>query len=489
MSDPNNVVKIDLGTLTEFQSALHLHDDHNREEEIDSRFSCEFKKTSWSTSILVQLNSRDEGEWIVYEASPKFNYLLYTCIRQRLLALKVREEYKGLVQICWPHNTMLNYNKLGLLCFDDDVAQTVDDIWFNIYYQHYMDGGAGKRDHFNLMIGNINYLQEWTDHLPECVCLLPQIWYYCKNEALAIPLFMCSLSKVTHKYKFRNNLNEFLRMRARTDHEAEWEEIPFDSSLIEGCPSDNKLPCPELWGRYAQVTDSEINWRKEDNKINTIYIDDIGRWSSEDYKSYGSPITIDLHFENPCKAIFWVAENLEATANRNYSNFTTNSNDIASGWNPFASGKLLYGSVERIPELDSDFFDRMEPWYRFPSAPCEPGYNSHSFAYKTGELGSDISIVFESSKLKLNAKLVLKLGNTDPFLKQIRNKQVDDINKSYSIIADKIRKKKESKDDNNEPKFKVHARFLLMKKIKFTNDRCNIITAKSEQSQSSKLLL
>lgn len=475
MTDPISVIKIDLETLTEFQHGLHLA--NNEDEEIESRFSCEFKKTGWSTTMYMKLTSQAENDCeVVYEANNKFHYLLYTCLRQRLIALRVKEEYRDFIQICWPHNAFLNYTQRGQLCFDGVPAQTGDDIWFNIVNQFYMKKGSGKRKHFSNMIGNLEFLEEWTDSLPEFTIQFPQDWYYySKNEGLAIPLFLCSQSRVTHRYKFRNNLADFLRMRFRKSKDAEWEEISYDPRLVEGAPSDGKLPLPELWGRYAYITGGELNWRKKEGiSNNLIYIEDINAWSTEEPKTYNTPINIDLHMESPCKAMFWVAENLDASKNRNYSNFTTNTNNLREGWNPVSSCKLLYGNNERIPEYDSDIFDRMEPWYRFPSAPREPGYNGYSFSYNSGKIAADIGVVFKSPKLNLNAKLTLKLGDTDPFLRQIKDKRVDDNDKNILSIIEGL-KRDEIRDDKKNPKFKVHARFLVMKKLHFVNGRCEII--------------
>jgi len=66
--------------------------------------------------------------------------------------------------------------------------------------------------------------------------------------------------------------------------------------------------------------------------------------------------------------------------------------------------------------MDSDHADKMEPWYHFPSPPSEPGYNAYSFSMDSTSLDAEIGIVMEG----LKAKLVVTLGNTNPFLRPVR---------------------------------------------------------------------
>ena len=243
---------------------------------------------------------------------------------------------------------------------------------------------------------------------------------------------------------------------------------------MEATGPEDTLPIPELWGRYALITDDEREWRK--TQKNKVYIEDVVVHSSDDPTRYGSTVPIGLQTEMPTKAIFWVAENLEASKYNNYSNFTTNSADLYSGWNPIMSTKLTYGSTPRI-ELDYDSFDRIEPWYHFPSAPYQPGYNAYSISYDSSSINADIGIVFKD----LGAKLVPKLGNTDPFLKKLPYKttytQNTDI-PSTDFIPEELESPEDEGETMDKTRFSIHVRLLVTKKIKFKDGKCRIPSIK-----------
>lgn len=472
MSDPSNIAKLDLNTLSEFQKALHAP--KKADEDLESRFYYEFRKTSWSTHMPVKMKCTASDDGLVYQGTFKFDFLLYSYMRQKLPPLKVKENFKKTIQICWPHNPGLNILKDASLKSDDDIIQAFDNIWLNMHSQFYRKSGGGKDAHHNLMIGNVPFLQGWTHYLPEYMLDVPQPWYYSRNEVVAMPLFLCSLSSITHNYKVRSKLSEMLRMRARANEESEWKDIKFNPKYLEGVGPEDTLPIPELWGRYALITDDEREWRK--TQKNKVYIEDIVIHSSDDPTRYGSTVPIGLQTEMPTKAIFWVAENLEATKYNNYSNFTTNSTDLYDGWNPIMSTKLTYGSTPRV-ELDSDSFDRIEPWYHFPSAPYQSGYNAYSISYDSSSINADIGMVFKD----LGAKLVPKLGNTDPFLKKLPYKRTDTANTDMSTV-DSIPEELESPEDEGETmdktRFSIHVRLLVMKKIKFKDGKCRIPSIK-----------
>ena len=183
-----------------------------------------------------------------------------------------------------------------------------------------MQGGAGKREQFNMMIGNISTLQDWNTELHGYTLDVPQPFYYCKNTVLAIPLYLCSMSTITHKYTLLMNVNEILRMRIFDDKQQQWLEVKCNYKYLEGLNATGTLENPELWGRYALVPDYEKNWRKEEMD-NKVYIEDIIMSSSENTRIYGETVQIDLDCDTPCKAIFWVSENMDASNNRNFSNF------------------------------------------------------------------------------------------------------------------------------------------------------------------------
>lgn len=460
MTELRNVLKIDLDSLSGFQKILHLpsniiNNDSNQEnhEEIDSRFSVIFDKTSWSTHAKVAM-SRSDGEMgkVVFTANKKYDFLFNCEMRTVFPELKVKEKFCSTTQICWPNKPGHNFIIEGQLLIDDDIANSIDNVWLDIYSQFFMDPGQGKRNSYNQMIGNIEFLTSWTSYLPEFPITIRQPWFYCFHESRALPLLQSSMNTISHVYTLRTDIKDMLRMRVKRKVGG-YKEIKCNTEYLE---SPKNIPTPELWGRFAQITEAERNWHKSLDR--TLYINDVISTKSDNPKSFGQKETVRLHALTPCKAIFWVAENYDANSNRNFSNYTTDTDDISRGWNPCSTASILYGGSSRVPELPNDHFELSEPMNFFPSTPEEAGYNAYSFAYNPSSLHADTAIVLEG----LNAILSLKLGNTNPFANPGIKEEI------YSEDSEVI--PIEALDDTTEsslsPKFIVHVKMLVIKKLK-----------------------
>lgn len=457
MADLINVAKIDLDTLSAFQRMLHHPADE--EEEIDSHFSFQFKKTAWSTNLVEKLKIDSSDENVTFTANHKFDFLMYTYIVQKLPALRVLENYRKTVEIAWPHN--VNHNTLieGSLRFDDDPAQKFSSVWLDIHSQFYMK--PGFRDHHNIMAGNVPFLEDWTDFLPAFPVITPQPWYYARHDAVAVPLFLCSLSRVTHTYKIRSRISDILRMRVRESSKSRvWTEIAYNYNYLEGVTEQEAIPKPEMWGRYALVTDAEREWRK--STPHEVYSEDVIEITHENTSRFTSTIPIALHSDTPTKAIHWVAENVDATEMNNRSNYTTNTADYFKGWNPVKTPQLSYGGVARIPKMEHHHFDRVEPWYKFPSPPSEPGYNGYSIGYDPTSLHADIGVVLNG----LNARFTCTLGNTDPFLSKVIDRRRHDVHGKDGLVPEEIARS-ESSSSRDSPNFRIHVLLLVTRKLVF----------------------
>jgi hypothetical protein len=449
MTELRNVLKIDLDSLSGFQKNLHLT--LTDEEEMDARFSHEFNKTSWSTHAKVAM-SRSDGEMgkIVFTANKKYDFLFNCEMRTLLPETRVKDKWEGKVQICWPAKVGHNLIVEGQLLIDDDPINSIDNVWLDIYSQFYADPGQGKRDTYNQMIGNIGFLTSWNNYLPEFPITIRQPWFYCMHESRALPLLQSSMNDIKHIYTLRTNIKDMLRMRIK-DKDGKFREIKYNGDYLE---NPKNIPTPELWGRFSQITDAERDWHKTLDR--TLYINDVISAKSDNPKTFGQKENVKLHALTPCKAIFWVGENCDASGNRNFSNYTTNTDDIKQGWNPCETASISYGGSNRVPELPSDHFDASEPMNFFPSCPEEAGYNAYSFAYDSTSLHADTAIVLEG----LNASLGLKLGNTNPFRDSSFKDTVYDVDNEAIPV--------EALDDglsSSSPKFNVHVKMLVIKKL------------------------
>ena len=459
-----NVLKLDINGLTDFQKEFHKPNspnpdpNNNKIEEINSRFSCTIEKYEWSAHTKAKMtHSAEEGE-VIYTASKKFDVIFKTSFHIHLVPIAVTEKYRSSIEICYPHNLGHNIINWGELKIDDDHHQYMDSIWLDMRSQFYMKPGAGMRDHYNRMVGNIECLEDWGTEMPGIPLIVPQPYYYSRNTRVGLQTLRSSMNTVTYHYNIRNKIHEILRMRVKTQKKG-WVDIPCKLKYLDIPENAKEIPIPELWARYALMTDVERLWHKKEKQI--IYTEDIVIANSNNPITLGSTDVIPLHCKVPCRALFWVAQNVRSIKNRNFSNYTTK--DVLSGWNPCAKASLKYGGSDRVKELPHEHFDLDEPWEFCESAPSEPGYNVHSFGYELTSLNADTAMVLEP----LNASLHVKLGNTDPFL------SIDEPNEEYDEHGEIIPVEAFEKDEEQsgeKDRYIVHVRALVYKKLEMS---CN----------------
>jgi hypothetical protein len=455
-----NVLKLDIESITDFQKELHETNSTNSEDRIKSRFSCAIDKYSWSTHTKAKMTHIVEDGEVSYIASKKFDVLFKTELHMTTLPIKVKLKYRNKVQICLPHNLGHNICYLGELKVDDDHHQTIDSVWLDMYSQFYMKAGAGMRKQYNRMIGNIPCLENWNTELPGVKLLVPQPFYYSRNTRTALLLLNSSMNTVTHNYKIRNKIQDILRVRWNfgTDEKANWQEVPCKLKYLDIPNRAKEFPIPELWGRYSTVTDEEREWLQKDPKTgepikHIIYTEDIIMATSNNPTPLGSKDVIPLQSKAACKALFWVAQDIKALENRNFSNYTTNLEDIKKGWNPCSKVDLKYGGAYRLEKWSHEHFDLSEAWDFFPSAPNEPGYNAYAFGYEMTTLNVDTAIVLEP----LNAALYVRLGDTDPF----KTIDEDEDDSDDDTVPEEI-------PESEKSKYLIHVRALVYKKLEIS---------------------
>lgn len=459
--------KMELTSLSKFQRMLHYPQSKEGKDEEDKKvrftFNYKFEYVSWSTQALEIMACTNSEENYTFIANSKFDFLRYSYLVQTLPALQVKHKYKDTVQICWCRYPGHNIVQMATLCIDEEPIQTIDNIWLDIRAQYYMQ--PGKREQYQTMVGNLKFLTEWADSLPTYNLCIPQPWDYANNPYHMIPLVACSEGRVIHRYKFRCLISSLLRMRKKEN--GVWKEIPYNWKYMKGMTSSDKIPQPELWGRYVKVSDGEIKARKAletEKKIPPLeyYTEDMVIIKNDNTYKLGNNIDIGLQCNMPAKAIFWVAENMKASDLNNYSNYSTDPSDIKYGWSPWNSVGLNHASTPKLDNLGFYHVTQMEAWQNFPSAPSEPGYGAYSFSYDTTSIHADISIEFRS----LNSKLTLGLNDTNPFTNNTKITNHDDEEDSSSENQSNV-EQDEAAPEKNKCDFKIHVRILTMKKIMF----------------------
>jgi hypothetical protein len=401
------IAKKELDSFVPYQRDIHVISDMN--EDITSLFFRTFVKSTWFSSVLMKLKSIQDGEDTLYQVNNSFHFLLYSYLRFMLPSIRIKQTYKKRAEVAWCHNVGTNITLKSVFKEDDDCYQTWDNIWADIYFQFYQTSGPGKRDAHNKGIGNVKFLENFAEYLPAYPINVDQPWFYSMDPALAFPIFYKnSLTRAEHRYQFRRKALSLLRVNI-LGKDNKWKPAKNPHKYLDVDPN-LEIKEPELWGRYAYITDNELKWYKCKTS-RTFYTRDIEIWDTNNPYKYGSTASLPLHCKNPCLALFWVAENQDAIDSHNYSNYTTNTNNLYEGWDPVKATTLSYGGVGCLENMPSDHFSIATPRKHFPSSPCEQGYHAYSYAWDSTDYNGDIGIVFEN----LNANLICKIDNNDIF--------------------------------------------------------------------------
>lgn len=424
--------------------------------------------------MLMRLQCSSEGEELVYKVNNSFHFLIYSYMRFVLPLIRVASEYKDRVRVAWCHNVGTNIVRRALFKEDDDSYQHWDNVWADIYFQFYQSPGAGKRKNHNVGIGNVKCLEEFSELLPRYDINVDQPWFYSMDTAFAFPIFYKnSQTRAEHRYSFRNKLCDLLRVQVK-DKSSKWRDLKTGGHKYLNITSTSTLANPELWGRYAYITDPEINWYKKCTDDRVFYTRDIAACDTSNPYKYNSTAEIPLHSTTPCLAFFWVAENRNATAIHNYSNYTTDDNDLYSGWDPIKTTTLKYGTTTRLDNMPSDHFSIAEPRKHFPSSPSERGYHGYSYANDSTSFHGEVGIVFAD----MNAKLECRIANNNIYtsaLDENNQKGKDSDEDEDDILSDVDKpessdsKKSDIPNEEANQSFIVRSRLLVVRKFVISN--------------------
>ncbi len=494
-STPYHVASVELATINKhkFQRILHGLENKSKnangegeeddgDNDVATRFQYNLFKSSWSVNMAEAVKSMDEGGYKVFRPNPKFPFLLNVHLHNNLPPVEVKHGYKNVIQICWPLNLYHQIISSGVLSSDDTTnIQQLDSTGLDFYSGHYMKSGAGMADLYNCMIGNVDYLDTWTDSLPSCEIQCPQPWFFSAHTTKGLPLlYGSSMEKISFRYSFNDKPENLLRMRARKEVSGsngkskltKWKEIPFNKAYVYTISP--KILDIKMEGRYAKITDGELKFHKETPR--KIYYHDFISIDSDNPHSLGTSPNIDIQSDSPVNAIFWAAENVRARKVNNYSNYTTNPQNPYKGHNPVFETVIRHRKKIRdiIPHYNSS---RMEVWNYFKSAPLQPGYNAKSIGYVTSSPFSvDSGLVLTP---ELNTNMTFKLKDTKPVEYRKRNEDEEVPPGSESSV--KIRELDPKSHSTNEvEKFRIKIRLLVTRQVTFSDKGVKVVSATDE---------
>lgn len=449
----HNMLKMEKTAISNFQKELYNGDKKN--PNVGTRFSLDLEKRSQSSHIKIKLDStpKKDGE-IVYTASKKYDFLHKLTAHIDLQPIKVKDKWKKKVLICYHHNLGHNILPFGECKIDNEHYGYLDSKYVDFHSQTFYN----KKKLYARKIGSIPCLEKWGTELAGLPLSVPQPFTFTRNTRVSLPILKSSKNTITFEYKYKNKLTDLIRMKI-LNSKGEYEEIKCNLNYLD-FKSDH-IPLPELWGRYSDITDEERNWRKsvdEDTgepRKHIVYIEDIACLSSKNPISIGTKDVISLDIKNPTKYIVWMA----MLENGNLSNYTTNQEDVYTGWNPCATSGINYGTEPRVEEAPHEHFDEDEFFdWNWPKAPKESGYNVHTYVYNPSEIqNADNAVILK----ECGASLHVTLNDTDPFMIPEEEQEY------YDEDGDPIPIESLKKDANNykKDKYVIHVINVISRKL------------------------
>ena len=452
---------LDRDNITKYQKELHFP----KNKSVPTRFSLDVEGRSQGFHIkekLAQVPVK-EGE-VTYTASKKYDSLLKIEAHVNLIPIRVKEQYKKSVSIRYHHNLGHNILYFGECKLDSDHYGYLDSTWLDIHAQYFVK----QRELYDKMVGNLSCLEgdgdEWPTELPGLPLVVPQPYFFSRNSRVSLPILKSASNNITFEYKIRTKLTDLIQMRVLTK-EGVYKEIKCNLNYLD-TKGYKHIPIPELWGRYAEMTEEERNWRKSVNEETgqplkqVIYIEDIDITDSPNPTVIGTKEEIALGGSAPAKHIFWTASLVDG----GHSNYTTNRYNLYQGWNPCVKSGIKYGTSFRVEEMEHQHFDLSEAYdFNWPNTPREAGYNVHTYTFNPIELQSiDTAVILK----ECGATLTVLLGDTNPYI--IPENEEEYYDEDGEVIPIEILET----DDTKKDKYNLHIRTVVMRKLEvYWNDK------------------
>lgn len=376
------------------------------DEDLSSLFDYSITQYARNHHLPREMNRTDTSGQYVFDADSAYSYLYDMEMYQVLPRVSVKKPYRGKIQICWSPYPGLNITeKATMTCGDKKIPLNLDCVWNNIYYQYYENE---KTDHYNRYLGHIPLLTDWCDALPEFRLRVHQAWFFTRD--MPFPLFKIK-ERVFFTYLLKNSIFKLLRVRVMDERKNKWVSRKIDGKIIKALnfPDKGLLPPPVMIAEYSKIGIDEETGIKE--KKDCLYVvEDIRHLESPIIDSKVNPRTkIEIDISDPIKAIFYVAENCNASALNNHSNFSTDAENMDDGDKPikaiyptYKDSPLVTFSSEFTPEVLADYCESHYPRRCFAGFPRDPGYGVIPISY---DMHQPFQESFKSGKFTIEFKL------------------------------------------------------------------------------------
>lgn len=224
--------------------------------------------------------------------------------------------------------------------------------WLDVWYE--LSGNKHQIVVYDTMIGNVPELYEFNNKIKPKYCLLiPFQFWFCRNYGSSIPYIGLEFCDVSFEIKLKR--------------------------LIDCCYTENPDVVPDIniyYNLYVDYVYLDACERKLFAQCKHEYLVDITEYtciSDICEKNF----SFNLEIWNPCKELIWIFRK----DNKEYWNYgITECGKI----NPMLSARMDFNGYTRIPLLDGNYFNYLQPYVHHRNAPRD-GINVYSFSLKPEE--------------------------------------------------------------------------------------------------------
>lgn len=383
-------------------------------------FVREVRKSTWFTQVPVVL-SKSSGQsgfgqqWSV-SISRAGDYLLHTWLRVVLPAVtaaatnsaSLTATAANISVLRWTRNLMHNLIQECSITFNDLVAARFDN--FHLDFWSSFTVPSGKRNGYNVMIGNVNQLinpvaanplilvgkggvqtsnlaliANQNQVLPSQVLNLPLPFFFSRDSGIALPTAALPYNEMRINFSFRNWTDLLIKDTwvgaptygagayppiaaqssagtSLTTYPGCWVSNPATSNDITGNTPDISNSC-QVWANYAIVSNEErkkMACAPRDILIEQVQTAPLQSYNNQNTVSNasgalmgvqnGTQITpqFDIRFSHAVKVLFWAARNKS-----NYAAWSNYTSDPQFPLGPHQSGNIaaeplnpLFGVVD-----------------------------------------------------------------------------------------------------------------------------------------------
>ncbi len=431
---------------SDFMKRLHTVEGVN--DEIKTLTYSVINKVPWSSHQLGDLIQSIESDKVIYRPNTEMDYLHKVYLQVTLPCIRVKDDAKGIIRICWAYNLFHRIIDKATLKFGTKEGPGFSGKWLDFQKECNMKPGIGHDANYNRSIGNMKFLQEWSTKLPSWAISCPQPFYYTESMSNSLPVFLCQNadSKVKHCYTFRRRVLDLLRMQMYVEDEERWVDLDDStdkSNFLEGIDTGTCIPIPVMKGRYSKIDDDEKLWKQKECRMEVLATTIVEKNTLNPIES-GKKDDIKLRTLTPVYGIFFNAEHEKSRKINNWGNYTTNPYQQSKGWDPIRKVVHKYNGNERIVQ-DPTSFANMEHWYHCPSSPRMAGFGMYSKGWNPFGRGPDAGLVYNQSlagsfEFLLDANSPLDVSGNSQHIK-------DNVHLAYRKTVEELQNRKNRSKD------------------------------------------